>query len=386
MGALASTPAGAHAQRHERHRRHDDGADQDPGDHRVGFDEAFENLSHTRANPVAKDGAAGGGLSNRVLRWTRLPGIGVITNPRSKANKRDPAGMHRLAYLLGREGSAEATRSLDDLQRAAEEFKAAGIDILGINGGDGTIHVTLTTFLKVYGDAPFPKVAILRGGTLNTIATGVGITGKPNDILLQVIERYSQGLPIKTIDRPVMQIGDKYGFLFGNGLIGNFMEAYYASKRPSPAMGGWLVLRACMSAAFRTPFVKRIFKRMNAHVQVDGQEWARRDFATIAAGTVPELGLGFTPFYRCWEKPGHFALIGFHCTPFQLAAQLPRIFRGKPLRRDRAISDVARECRIVTDEEVAYVIDGDVHRHKGEMIIRTGPTLQLIVPEWGKEG
>ena len=31
------------------------------------------------------------------------------------------------------------------------------VEIVGINGGDGTIHVTLSTFLRVYDGAPFPS-------------------------------------------------------------------------------------------------------------------------------------------------------------------------------------------------------------------------------------
>jgi hypothetical protein len=39
-----------------------------------------------------------------------MPGIGVITNPRSRVNKKDPSKMRQLGYLLGSRGSAEATR------------------------------------------------------------------------------------------------------------------------------------------------------------------------------------------------------------------------------------------------------------------------------------
>src|SRR5687767_12512499 len=124
--------------------------------------------------------------------------------------------MRELGYLLGSRGSAEATRSLDDLYRAAEEFKAAEIDILGINGGDGTIHVTLTAFLQVYGEAPLPRVALLRGGTLNTIANGLGIAGDSQRLLYEVIDRYHQNEEMATREQAILQIGDRYGFIWGN--------------------------------------------------------------------------------------------------------------------------------------------------------------------------
>ncbi len=310
-----------------------------------------------------------------------VPGIGVITNPRSRVNKRDPAQMRSLGYLLGSEGAAEATRSLDDLYRAAEEFKAAGIDILGINGGDGTIHVTLSAFLEVYGDAPFPKIAILRGGTLNTIARGLGIKGKTQEILYQVIDRYHQGEAFKLVERPIMKLNDSFGFIMGNGIVANFLEAYYATGRPSPMTGATTLLHAVGSAIFRTPFTKRLMQRFHGRVVVDGEPWAREDFVTVTAATVPELGLGFAPYYRCWESLEHFAILGIHCSAVGLAMELPRIYRARPIRRDRAISVLAKHVVIESDDEFAYAVDGDVHKTKGKLEMSVGRVLQIIVPD-----
>jgi diacylglycerol kinase family enzyme len=310
-----------------------------------------------------------------------VPGIGVITNPRSKANKRDPSKMTRLAFLLGSRGEAQATRSLDDLHRVAEAFKAAQIDILGINGGDGTIHVTLTAFLKVYGDAPFPKVAILRGGTLNTIAKSLGIRGDTQEILYEIIDRYHAGETFRTIERPVLRIGDQFGFIFGNGLVSNFLEAYYGTGAPSPAVAAKLLFRGIGSLIVGGPLSKRLFRRFNGRVTVDGEEWARRDYTAVAASTISEIGLGFKPFYRCTEKPGHFALLGIHTSALGFALELGRIHRGKPMKRHKTIDAIAREVLLESDEEFGFTIDGDIHKVNGSLTLTTGPTLSMIIPE-----
>ena len=313
-----------------------------------------------------------------------MPGIGVVTNPRSKANRRDPAGMHRLAYLLGTRGEAQATGSIDDLYRVAEQFKAAGIDVLGIHGGDGTLHVTLTAFIKTYGDTPLPRIAILGGGTLNTIARGLGIRGAPQSILYQVIEQYHQGLELKTLSRPVMHIGDQYGFIFGNGIIANFLEAYYATGKPSPTTGALLLVRGAASALVRGSFARRLARRLHARVAVDGKAWPWTDFATITCGTVPEIGIGFAPYARCMESVQHFAHVGFHCQPNDIVWELPAIYRGRPVAASKAESGLAREMVIETDAEVPYIIDGDLHTQKpGALRVSMGPVLQIIVPGAG---
>ena len=152
-----------------------------------------------------------------------MPGIGVITNPRSRLNRRDPSGMRKLGYLIGDRGSAAATRSLDDLYRVAEEFMKAEIDILGINGGDGTIHHTLTAFIKTYGGRPMPMVAILRGGTMNTIANSYGIKGEPSRLLFELVDKYHNDEPFEVFEKEIIRVGDAYGFLFGTGVVHNFL-------------------------------------------------------------------------------------------------------------------------------------------------------------------
>lgn len=309
-----------------------------------------------------------------------MPGIGVITNPRSRENKRDPQKMRQLGYLLGSRGAPYATKSLDDLYRAAEEFKAANIDILGINGGDGTIHVTITAIAKVYGNTPLPKIALLPGGTLNTIAAGIGIRGNPQELLFEIVDRYHQGEEFKVVERHALRIGDQYGFIFGNGLIANFLEAYYATGKPSPIMGAKLLGRTVLSAIFRTAFIKKLFRRWTGRVTVDGEVWARPDFATITGATVTEIGLGFAPFYRCLEKPGHFALLGIHASPVALALELPRVHRAQPMRRDKCISQLAKCVRLESEEPFSYTIDGDLYSGVKELELETGPKLELVVP------
>ncbi len=308
-----------------------------------------------------------------------MPGIGVITNPRSRQNKRDPAGMRRLAYLIGNRGVAEATRSLDDLYRVAEEFKRESIDILGINGGDGTIHHTLTAFIKVYGDQPLPPVAILRGGTMNTIANSLGIKGDPAKLLFELVDKYHNDEPMPTFHKEVLAVGDAYGFIFGSGLMANFLEMYYGTGRPSPSMAARLLLRGILSAIFKGSLARQLTRRFLARVTVDGATWARDDFLAVAAACVEQIGLGFRPFYRCNERPHSFALLGIHAaSAFSFALELPRIWRGRPMRRDKAIDAVATEVTFEHDGEIHYIVDGDTYKAQHSLRLANGPKLTLV--------
>ena len=140
-----------------------------------------------------------------------MPGIGIVTNPHSRRNRRHPERMRRLGYMLGRDDTYELTNRIEDVADVAREFKESDIDILGLNGGDGTNHVTLTTFIEVYGDKPLPKIALLRGGTMNTVSNGIGIKGKPPRLLANLVEKYYTGQPFETTRRDILKVTDETG-------------------------------------------------------------------------------------------------------------------------------------------------------------------------------
>jgi diacylglycerol kinase family enzyme len=309
-----------------------------------------------------------------------VPGIGLITNPRSRANLRDPSKPRKLGYLIGSHGTAEATKSLDDLYRVCEEFKKERIDVLGISGGDGTLHHTLSAMIQTYGEQPMPKVAILRGGTMNTIANSLGIKGETPKLLFELVDKQRRGLPIETFDKAVLQVGDKFGFIFGNGIISNFMREYYATGAPSPSTAAKLISRAALSAAVGGPLANRIYKRFRARVVVDGDLWACEDFITVAAAVVKQIGLGFTPFYRADERPDAFAVLGIHTSAFGFVSELPRILAGKPMRRDKVIDAVASEVTFspVDEPTLEYMVDGDTYDCSGSLTLKTGPTLRFM--------
>ena len=309
-----------------------------------------------------------------------MPGIGLITNPRSRANKRDPSKPRKLGYLIGSHGVAEATQSLDDLYRVSEEFKKERIDILGISGGDGTLHHTLTALIKTYGEEPLPLVAILRGGTMNTIANSLNIRGDTPQLLFELVDKYRCGKmqSFDVFERPLLQIGDKFGFIFGTGIIYNFLHEYYATGNPSPPVAAQVLGRIIASAMVEGELSKRVYRRFHARIVADGDEWARQDFTTVAASVVDQIGLGFKPFYRCNDRPGYFALVGIHTSALGFVFDLPRIHMGKPMRRDKVIDAIAKEATFYSDDKIEYIIDGDAYEQAKELTLRTGPRLRFI--------
>lgn len=318
-----------------------------------------------------------------------MSGIGVIVNPLSKRHRGDRRRTLRLARIVGDRGVVAECKNLDELHRTAEDFRQKDVSILAIGGGDGTNSVTATRFWHVYGDVPLPSIALLRGGTMNTVANSVGVPrARPETLLERLVRSYASGAPLRTTERTTMDVGGTLGFLFGTGVVYGFLAEYYAGGKPYPSP--WTAVktlaRGSASAMIGGATVRRMSEPIEAELVVrpaDGAEsehWPMRRYLAVAGGTVDQIGLGFRPFHRAGERPDAFHLVGIHSTPFQFVRRLPRVYRAQPMGDDRARDQLAREVELRTaTDHVRYMIDGDLHETRGPLKIRVGPRVRIIV-------
>lgn len=307
-----------------------------------------------------------------------MPGIGVILNPHSKRYRNNPEKLKRMGFIIGDKGDFASTKDLHDIRRVAEEFKRKEIDILALSGGDGTNHMTLTHFIQVYGDQPLPKIAFLRGGTLNTVAYSVGVTGSPENILANLLFKYHEDEPFETTEIDLMNINGQYGFIWGCGVIYNFMEAYYKDGIPSPAQAARTLFKAIGSALINGPFACRMFERFDAEVTVDGKKWPFKNYSAIYSGSIEHLGLGFRVFYLA-RKDHKFHATGFSMPPRSVLPYVPLMFFGRPSGCPDLFEAEASEMTVQLAEPKPYTIDGDMHPPVNRFEIRPGPRLTVIV-------
>ena len=337
-----------------------------------------------------------------------MPGIGVIFNPRSGRNVRDPRAALRLAKTLGDHGVVRQAGSIDELYRVAEDFRKLGIDVLGISGGDGTNGTTITGFIDVYQGNALPQIAFLRGGTMNTVANSIGIRkGPPEGLLDRLCRAYVQraARPLADVERHVMCIrgdgartldddavapssvsqpvlGMKYGFNFGTGVVRGFLSEYYAAGQPpNPLVAAKTLLRGAGSAAVGGEMIKRMAEPFRAEIELDdGTVWPERDYLTVTGGTVDQIGLNFRPYYRFAEKPNTFHLLGIYTTPMGFVSQLPRIWQSKPMAPGHAYDAVTASAVIrPTRSPLRYMIDGDLHECGGALHVSIGPRVRIVV-------
>lgn len=309
-----------------------------------------------------------------------MSGIGVVTNPASRRNRQNPRLMDQLACILGDQGSLAQPRDWAGMEEVARQFKARSIDVLCINGGDGTGHVVLSAMARVYGDTPLPMVALLRGGTMNTVAHGLGITGTPSALLDRVVQRYQGGAPFRTVERTLLCVdGRHWGFMFGNGVMTNFLRVYYEGGDASPTKAVKVLARGIASLPVRGALYRRLMEPIRAQVVLDGQGLDPVEFLAVGAATVDDLGFGFRPFYEAPSHPGQLHVVGLACTLTAVARELPRYWKGGPTRDPGILNRVGKHLLVSANRPIGYMVDGDFHQGGQVLDVRSDRTVRMVV-------
>ena len=302
----------------------------------------------------------------------------VIINPHAKRNKKRPELPAKLQKILGPSAEVRLSQTLDAVDHVAHEALAANCEVLAICGGDGTIHHTLSRFAKVYGSTPLPKLLTLGGGTMNMVCHSVQVLGPSEGIAHRFKQISAKPHLLQTVSRGTIEVEGRLSFIFGFGLVSNFLNAYYEGGDTGPIKAAMVVQRGVRSVIERSEFARQLFSPWSGSVIVDGQLLPYQNYTAVIAQTIENLGIGFKPMYRAFEKPRHFHVIATQMSPVKLINHLPDVFFGRPMHHPDTFDSTAQEIVIRPAAGTLYTMDGDMYTSDQELRVGIGPDVQIL--------
>lgn len=309
-----------------------------------------------------------------------MAGIGIISNPHSKLNRKNPQRHGYLTYIAGEEGHVAVTKSLIELEQVAKDFKQTGVKMIAINGGDGTISHTITALIHAWAGAPLPQIALLRGGTINVLAENLGIKGSPEEILYRLIESHYSAQVKKTVRLRTLEIDTKFGFLFANGVCAKFLEEFYKNK--SGPLGSLLLIIKIALARFVN---KEYFRKMVHETPTeifyghDSKSEKHSALATLVA-TIKRMPLGPKIFPKAGKDGEEIQCISYVCSPEKAIFKITKDVLLTPNREsDVKISLSSREFDILTNPGSGYTLDGELYPASDKVTIKLGPEIEFVI-------
>jgi hypothetical protein len=296
-----------------------------------------------------------------------MPKIGLISNPRSQRNRR---GLQEIRQMLA--GAPDIVHvvpeALGELDAILADFARRGVDLLLINGGDGTVHSVLTRLLEKRPFETLPPVAILARGTANTTAADVGLRGKAAVALRRLIAASRDGtIADHVVERPVLRIENhaggapQRGMMFGAGAIPDAMElcnreVYARGLKGEFGIGVTLAALLLGSALRRGS--NGVLRPHDIGVMLDGGSESRTDRLLVLATTLHRLILGSRPFWNYDAHPIRYTSIAY--PPAHLLRAAPKVLYGWGRRTlCPEIYDSKGAGRIALHLDAPFTLDGE---------------------------
>lgn len=322
---------------------------------------------------------------DRVRAAGEVPTVGVIYNPRSHRNLGADFDCGLSPHVhIARPGDRS------QLPAALADFAARGIDLLVINGGDGTVRDVLTFGGPIFGD-DWPAIAVLPKGKTNALTVDLGI---PDNWTLQdAIAALDHGGRVWRRPMEVTALAEGSGLSRVSGFIlgaGAFTTATRAGQSAhklgafnSLAVGvtaAWALLQSLFGGR-TNPWRRGTRMRIGLGAGEVPMEHSglgdpeRRQ--VLFASTLERLPAGIRPFG--FLKSG-LKLVAVDQISRRTTALVPLIVSGKVQRglRERGIHQLAAsQFTLSIDDQ--FILDGEAFP-PGDYRIEQGPELAFVKP------
>ncbi len=330
--------------------------------------------------------------------------IGVLTNPNSGKNRRNPGRLADLERAVQGHGIVRQTQSLDELAAVIAEFRELGCQYWVVDGGDGTLHWLLSVAQQHSAglDPPWPMVIPGNGGSIDFVAHKAGIRRQAPDIVRALAGALQRGEPIPTVHLDTLHITgttddepfERIGFATAiGGVAQRFFDKLYQRERIDPFGIVDVLARASVGGmAGSTPspirehllpslqqYADEIFEPTLARVEVDGEALSFETFSSLQVGSIDiNLG-GVVRTFRHAAELGVMHVQAVSSSRLGVVANLPNIVLGTKIWGRNVFDGPARElcAEAVGGGTLDPVIDGELCFGLRTLRVRQGPRLSV---------
>lgn len=313
--------------------------------------------------------------------------IGVLSNPLSGGNR---GGLGALEKSLSRFPGVihREARTPEEVSAALADFARNGVEILAVNGGDGTIQAVLTVlFHRKPFKAP-PLLALLRSGTTSMNAGDVGLKGSAPHALKKLIGWTRTGNGRAVIEErfilEVLAPGHEplYGMFFGAAGICHGIRFFHTRANSRGLRGEWMpglvIARFLFGAMARhAPHLTPA----SIAISVNGNRPEPWDCLAVLATTLRRLFLGMHPFWG--EERGPVQFSALRARPEHLLRAIPQLVRGRAGRYGTPgngyWSHNVNELRLTLDGE--FALDGELYlpdSRLGPVVVKSGGQASFV--------
>ena len=262
--------------------------------------------------------------------------VALLNNLRAGRSKHQVA---RILNLLSdhRDVLHVETANTGAMPDAIAELARNRVDLLIVNGGDGTLQHTLTEILEWQPFERLPLIAPVRGGRTNMTALDLGAHRNPVRGVAELLAAVKQGtLAERLVKRPVLRIESRtrrdvqYGMFFGAGMIPRAIglnHRLFPNGRNHSVFGPGLVT-AGLTVRAVLDGKDGVLSPDKAQIYLDGEMVPDGEFMLMIGSSLQRLFLRMNPFWG--DESGGVRFTGIAHSAARKAISFPGILAGHP--------------------------------------------------------
>ncbi len=311
--------------------------------------------------------------------------IGIILNPSAKINSRKTAAViKKLDEIFGGRALLRATRNKQEIPGVMNEFEKAGVKLLLISGGDGTICNVLSTYIKLFGEEKLPVILPLMGGTINMIGSDAGLRNNQFAICRRLSDIVKRGGPVSVIERGLLRIYDSrsegpyYGFSWIDGFLHRFLIDYY---RQGAGIQVASVMTIKTILTLLSNGERNLFNDIDSTVYADGEKLPFDGHVFIIASSLKKFVFGFDIFAEESVPGESFNMVYVRESYIKKERHKLPLGLYMSLKSDKSGNFVNKSVRTLrVERNRGYIIDGEIFTgdEPGDIIIEAGPKVRIF--------
>ena len=314
--------------------------------------------------------------------------LGVLNNPLSGANRKGLRDVRKVLLAYPQVSHCDV-QTPGDVASALADFARREVNLVLINGGDGTIQAALTV---MHHRSPFervPLLAVLQAGTTSMTARDVGLKGSRARGLRRLLKWVCDGEgKAVLLQRPVLRVQASpnvdpvFGMFLGTASIYQGIQFCNNRLNRPGFRGEWApgltIALFLIAVAFRgDTYVAPV----PITVALDENPPVVRNCFLLMVSALDRLFLGLRPYWGKENEPLHYTAV--ESGPQHLLRALPALLRGRANRYGTAengyISRNVQRVRLTLNG--GFTVDGELFEAKarlGPVIVQNGGTASFL--------
>lgn len=263
----------------------------------------------------------------------------MLNNPLSGGNRN---GLQKIRAAVSAVRPAVLqyeVQSPSDVAAALADFARQDVNIVVVNGGDGTVQAALTAIFHKNLFETKPVLAVLpSAGTTSMIAGDVGLKGSRQSALQRLFQwTRTKGLNATLLARSVLRVqvppakAPVYGMFLGAAAI--FQASHFCHQKihargvRGEKAAGVALARFLVAALLGD---RKVISAVPITTRVDQRPEEQHDYLLIFITTLQRLFLGLRPYWGSEPRPLHYTAVS--ASPRHFLRSLPSLMRGRQSR------------------------------------------------------